>query len=107
MSDIVYIVMLVALFVLYCIKFREKTVQFILGVIWFYLEIIRKVFTTIFFGSLVELKESSLNLYNFVNNFALVMNLVRDVECILLFCIVLSFFVLRRKAVKIITKIEE
>ena len=105
MTDIIYIFIIVALFVLYCFKFREKNLQFTLGVAWFSLEVLRIVATAIFFGTLVYLKESSLDLYQWINFVTLSINFIKLFECVILFCIVLCYFLNRRKLHKNKTKI--
>lgn len=101
MSKIIYDVVLIALFIVYLARFREKSLLFSLGVCWFFIEILSNIAYIVFYETVrVSPDLFGDNIFDLVNYMNICSVYIRFAECVLLFLIVLCFFVQRQKVRK-------
>lgn len=101
MSTIVFDLVLIVLFIVYLVRFREKSLLFSLGVCWFSIEILSNIAYIVFYETVrVSPDLFGDNIFDLVNYMNICSVWIRFAECVLLFLIVLCFFVQRQKARK-------
>ncbi len=102
MSSVIYLACLVALLVVYCIWFKEKSFLFVMGLVWFVFEIAGDVLSIVFIENLNNLSYlSDLEFNELFFNYNLLVSWERVISCVLVFVIVLCFFCKRRKQKKL------
>lgn len=103
-SRIVYLLILVTLFVVYCIRFREKSMLFFLGVGWFSIDSIRAVLSIFFWEKFFN--EANLQTAFYISEIILGQSvcvaLFRIIECVLLFSYVFCFYRSRKKKIELV-----
>lgn len=101
MSTIVFDLVLIVLFIVYLVRFREKSLLFALGVCWFSIEIISSIaYLVVYEIATVSIDVFGDDFFEFVNCMNIGSVWIRIVEYVLLFLIVLCFFVQRQKEKK-------
>ncbi len=102
-SRIIYFLILVALFVLYCIRFHEKSMLFFLGVGWFSLDSIRALLSIIFWDKFFNEvnHQTALYLNEILLRQSVCVSWLRIIECVLLFFFVFCFYRSRKKKIKL------
>lgn len=97
----VFDLVLIVLFIVYLVRFREKSLLFALGVCWFAIEIISSIaYLVIYEIAQVSTDVFGDDFFGFVNRMNIGSVWIRIVEYVLLFLIVICFFVKRQKEKK-------
>ena len=101
MSTIVFDLVLIVLFIVYLVRFREKSLLFALGVCWFAIEIISSIaYLVVYEIATVSTDVFGDDFFEFINCMNIGSVWIRIVEYVILFLIVLCFFVKRQKEKK-------
>ena len=94
LSSYIFLAVMIALFVLYIVFCREKSVIFALGLVWFLVDISTRALSVFVFSNLEIFVD--LRYFNVVN-LSIALNVLRNIEAVFLFAITICYFISRKR----------